>query len=708
MSSETMPKKIAQRQRTRKRQPLEVLQGGSPKKVAIEQHPPASFPPASPAPPCRVSTPLKIPTQLSLHPKLTSTVTFSPRLLAESRRSLSMASQRYTFRPETHVQTAPTLSRRVLDYELASEQDLASSQPVSLIQLCTKANYSRNNRARNPRVLHQNVADDMTDIAVTVHSVDNQPQFSRRPVPSYSVTEGYGMTDDNGHLTSPPRFISRDYSWPREESRTQSAQEQTCQPALSDYHTQTNPLNYANHYPSQSRESSYISESPFLRKSDPSGPDRGTWPGDMTPVIQRAPVDATQSTAYAQKAHQKEYMSAAPLQLYRDSFDRPHDRSPYESYRLKHRNNRTDLPEITSGLQYGVPSIMDYGHSGGYTTIRSEPTFTSTYREPPRGENQTSHGSQEASTRTSTLISGTDLTQRVLKEEIYAILDNMHLNPVAESKTTSIPHGSDTTESESNASDVEELLEFRLNAAPLLSNKAIRDEIDAERREPASQCSDLGKELPEAQLPKAQPEAKGMFSEPSRSYFEGERHSEHDNGRCLADAETLAAKIIKPPPGLGGPDFKPPPGLSGPDFHGAPKTFASPANASSIQARLMNTDAWFHTDGRGEEALRRLIANIADNHVESNERLGRQLYSERDRTTVKQTILVIGAALANLHSYNPKERQGHKNYFADFKDVASHCYASPHGGQRSYFEDYPTVDPWKQDMEETAMMCDID
>ncbi|KAL5343462.1 hypothetical protein BJX70DRAFT_169801 [Aspergillus crustosus] len=723
MSSETMPKKLTQRQRTRKRQPLEVRQGGSPKKVAVEQVseflfppqtaltpvqlPPASLPPPSPVSTRRLPTPLKLPAQVSLHPKLAASLTRTPLLPVGSRRSLSTPSQRFTFRPKLHARTAPTLSHRAFDHELASEQDLPSSQPISLIQLCTRANYARN-RTRNARVLHPTSADDMTDMemSATAHDVDLQSKYPRRLVPSYTVA-GFEVGDDNEILTSPPRFTPQEYPWQRDVSHTQSAQEQIYQPPLSDYHAQTNPLNKASLYePSHARERSYVSESPFLKTSNSSYLDGKTCLGQDTPVIHTNLMTTSEPTAYAQSIHPKEYMPAASLQLYRDSFDRPHDRSPYESIRLKHRNNRTDLPEITSGLQYGGPSDVGYGHSERYTTIRSEPTFATPHRAPLREEIQPSQKSHDACTRRPRLTSGTGLSQRDLKEDIFAILDNMHVGPLAEPRTMSIPHSSDTTDPESDSSDDDELLETGLNAASMLLNEVIRDDTDAERGEPAPQSFDLGQELT-INHTQANP-AGDALSEPGRSFFEGKKQPEHDHGRCVGDAETLAAKSIGPPPGVGGPGFKPPPGLSGPDFHSALGTSTSLWKADLVQKRLEEAATWFHTDSSREEPLRRLIANIAENHVEGNERLGKQLLSGHERTTVKQTILVIGAALANLNSYNPKERHGPKDYFADYKEVASHYCGSPHEVQRSYFDDVPAIDPWRQHIEETASWCDVD
>ncbi|KAL4881007.1 hypothetical protein BJY04DRAFT_218527 [Aspergillus karnatakaensis] len=728
MASETMSKKVSQRQKSRKRQPLEVLQGGSPKKVAIEQvseftlHPRHfSFPntpssllqlPPSPVPPRRVPTPLKLPTQPSFHPKLTTAVKLSPLFPAASRRSVSMASRRLAFRPEAHIQTAPTLNRRVLDYELASDQDLASSQPISLIDLCTRPSYSRN-KAKNLRVYHPDNAVDRTEIGLstTIQGVDTLQPLSLRPGPSFPVQDGYEVSDDASHITPPSRFVSHGYSWQRDESGPDSIQDQAWQATLNDHHTQMNPLSYASrHETPQTRESSYISESPFLRKSDLLYSNRNTHAGDLVSATETAPVDTPHSNLYAQMLHQRECVPAASLQLYRDSFDRPHDKSPYETFRLKHRNNRTDLPEITSGLQYGAPTDNDYGHPEGYTTIRSEPTFTTTYPELLRGENRSYHDPQDVLARNSRLTSESGLSQqkqRVLKEEIFAILDNMHLGPEVDSKPALTPHSSETTEPEIDfdASDDAELMETRLNIATLLENELDQDDLEIGGDKPESQCSILNEELPVCQ-----PEADlsdAAYEAPNASYFEDGKQTEQSDRKLEGDAKAIAARTTKPPPGFGGPDFKPPPGLSGPDFHSAPETSDFTKQTNSLQTRLREADAWFHTDGRGEKSLRRLAENIADNHVERNERLGGQPYLGRDRDCAKQTILAVGTAIINLHSYKSKEYQKHNDYFANFKDLSSHYYQSPRGGQRSYF-DQPPVDPWRQHIEETALWCDID
>ncbi|KAL4785890.1 hypothetical protein BJX76DRAFT_150158 [Aspergillus varians] len=577
-----------------------------------------------------------------------------------------MATQRFTFRPESYPQTATALAHTASDYELASVRELASSQPVSLIQLCTKAGHSRNRAARRARVSHSDSADGMTETlgVSSLHGVEKEGTFSRPPLPNYANTAEYGLSDEPRHPNPPSRIVSQEYA--------ENAQEQTWHPSLNDYHTQKNPLNYASHCnDSQSRESSYMSESPFLRKSDLwnlSRSERATEPADMTPVTNQSPMDMPQSNLYTQKAHQKEYMSASSLQLYRDSFDRPHDKSPYESFRLKHRNNRTDLPEITSGLQYGFPSNLDHGNSIGNTNIQSEPSLATHICERlsnseavahSRGA-QKSHLSQDASTLGSSLSNGTNISQRTLKEEIYAILDNMNIGSKTDPKSTrnskAMEYGSTGVQDEAQPAQP-----LRAGTSPLYGE--ISGNAEIVRGGSKSHGLDSG-ERPARRQQEVNATDNLYMVETGQSNIELSMQAERGLRRTSGTSDMPPARIIRPPPGLSEPDI--------------------PSRFKKAEARLRDADNWFHQDARGEGQLRRYIASVAENFVDRSERLGGQAFSGKDRVFAKQTISVLGDAIANIHSYGPSSRKEQGQYFADFKPVASRYCESRE--QRSYFD----------------------
>ncbi|KAL2822158.1 hypothetical protein BDW59DRAFT_163916 [Aspergillus cavernicola] len=584
-----------------------------------------------------------------------------------------MATQRFPPRSQSQSQT-PAFIHRVLDYELGGDQELASSQPVSLIQLYSKTNPSRNRAARNSKVLHPDTADEMMGDA-SFHGVNKHEPSSRFSLLHHPNTVDYRLSDDTGHLTPPPQHVSQEYAWQHYGRHSKDAQDQAWHLSQGDYHTQKNPLNYACYYNlDRSREGSCLSESPFLRKTNPKFPEREAWRVDITPVSQRHPFDTPQSSIYAQK----EYMPAPSLQIYRASFDRPHDKSPYESFRLKHRNNRTDLPEITSGLQYGCSPELKYEHHTGNTTIRSEPTLSTHFRErlpnfetaPHSREAQAALELQDSSALGSRISSGTSIAHSALKE-IYALLDNMNVGSSTDPKPTSTSQGSESMEKE-----------------PAIAH----DQVKLDDR-PG----------PESLVTEARGKSKRKYSTPKEG---------NSDEPYICRRETTIGKgephpnEPSPPPDPGvattSPEPPPLPGLFDLNDILAPGTSRLFWKTASTQPRFEEADTWFHKDGRGEDQLRHHISNIAENFVDRSERLGTQSFSAQDRITTKQTISLIGNVIANLHSYAPKDRRDPARYFADFRPVDPRYCGLSFGGRRSYFEDDATR------MEGAALDCGID
>ncbi|KAL4926801.1 uncharacterized protein BDV17DRAFT_141403 [Aspergillus undulatus] len=647
MSSQT----ISRRQKTRKRQPLEVLQGGSPKKMAIEHESgrlqvnsisefnrpaPTAISPPPPPPSPRNSTPLQPSAQLPLRR--------SP-LHPNSSRISSMATQRYTVRPESYIQTHPAFARVTSDYEISNDRDLASSQPVSLIQLYTKTNPSRN-KPKRTRASNSDIPDEVAGF--------READESRSALPSYSTSAEYGLTDESGRLSPQSRLVSQEYTWARE-SAAGNIQSQTWQPSQDDYHTQKNPLNYASHYNAPpARESSYISESPFLRRAD-------CWdlPGNeagsvgMTPTPQIA-LDTPQSKSYSQP-RRKDHMSASSLQLYRESFDRPHDKSPYESIRLKHRHNRTDLPEITSGLMYGGSADQDYENNKLNTTIRSEPNYTTHVRERISNaalamhsrEIRETHRLQDASASDSRLSSGGSATQRTLKEEIYAILDNMNSESRAHTETFAAP-SSKTGQPIFASGYGEEQTRLPLRQ---FDDLTVDNTTELRRQESRVHDSDGRARYQQANTEEVDLELDQCDVLPDIA--------------ALTRSATPPKRTIKPPPGLG--EVK--------------ETMFTKA-AKAREERLREANAWFHHDSRGEKHIRQHIATVAEQFIDRTERCEGRTFSEQERTASKQAAGLLGDAIANLQAYRGRPR----DYFSNFGPVESRYCDSAFGGRRSYFD----------------------
>ncbi|KAL4799735.1 hypothetical protein BDV19DRAFT_385025 [Aspergillus venezuelensis] len=637
-------------QRSRKRQPLEVLQGGSPKKMAIEhgsgrQH--NSLSEFSLPTPTAVSPPPSSPRSSSFQYPSQPPLRRSPFRSLASQNS-SMTTQKYDLRPENYVPTNPAFLRSS-EYEISNDRDLASSQPVSLIQLYTKTNSSRN----RPRRARASQSDTTSEVAAFYETEESQSGL-----PAYSTSAEYGLSEDPGQKSSPSRFASQDYSWQRE-PHVENLQDRSWNPSQDGTYTQKNPLSYAGDYnPPQSRESSYISESPFLKRANSWNlPDGGAGPSGMTPMAQMA-RDTPHSKPYSQHSHRTEYMQSSSLQLYRENFDRPHDKSPYESVRLKHRNNRTDLPEITSGLMYGGSADQDYEKPMASTAIRSEPSFTTHSRERllntelPTYSRMTreAHKSQDSSSLSSRLSSGGNSTQRTLKDEIYAILDTMNLDSKSYPKTTTTQTSKDRqfTYSRDYADD---------EARPSLQQLEVKIGGISNPRQPVFLVQDS-----QGVSPRCEPEA-NIKKSPDMKL--GQANSV-TAGACLLKSATPPKKTIKPPPGFT--EFK--------------ETIMSKA-LDARNNRFRDADNWFHQDPRGEEQLRGQIAEASESLVRRSEQARGQAFPEKDRTAIKQIVGLIGGVITNLNAYRSSEPD---DYFTRFRPVESRYCAASWGGYKSYFE----------------------
>lgn len=572
-----------------------------------------------------------------------------------------MNTERFNLRPEGDPRTHPAFLSISSEYELASDHELASSQPVSLIQLCTKTGHSRNRASRRARALNLESAEHLVGThGVLAHGrVDRLERLPLTPVADYSNHASYGLSDEPRNLTTHPKIVPEEYQWLPDGNHTVIAREQLRHLSLSDHHTQSNPLNYSSRYSkSQARESGYTSESPFLKKSDswdPSCLDRATCvilPGRQNPGPQR-----------------REHMPAS-LQIYRDNYDRPHDRSPYESFRLKHRNNRTDLPEINSGLQYGFPADVEHGMPMRNTTIRSEPPLGKHYREglsssglgTPAVKIQNSHKSEDSSSSAigSRLSSGTDLFQRTLKEKIYAMLENINTEPKTGPKLWSTKDSAGTERGLPTVHG-EERLAPRLQATSLPFYGP--SDNDTETRQRPTEFLDLGSGKGQIAYQDSFDATNISHIGPGPTNIELGMQADSEVGR---PSKTSPERIIKPPPG----------------FYDA----GIPTFFRKGSERLREADRWFHQDTRGEPRLRQFISNVGENFVDKTERFEGQVFSEEDRIFAKRTISIMGDLIASLETYKANDRKIGRQHFADFGPVESH-YCEPSSKQCSYFEE---------------------
>ncbi|PTU25147.1 hypothetical protein P175DRAFT_0520955 [Aspergillus ochraceoroseus IBT 24754] len=615
-------------------------------------------------------------------------------------RSASMASQRLSSRPQGHSVAGRNLGSPFCSQELHDNQDLASSQPVSLIQLYNKTHSSRNKTGKSLKPPRLGCPAEMVAGSTTFPEIEqNKP------------SEDFTLGGNTEYSTPISRTHSLGHPWDYATGDRDNNQGQACYRSPDGSHLQKNPLIYANFHTSPfTREAGCISESPFLKRTDEPYPDHSSWPADITSASNNLPINAPQSRSYTQSHHlRKEYMPASSLHLYTASFDRPYDKSPYEAFCLRYRNNRTDIPEINSGLR--PYSELHNEQYAGNTTIRSEPTLPTLVRERlPNFETnvcptvpRTTHTSapslsQAFSSPQNVRASGrdlkSDLRNRTLKEEICAILDNMNAASQSNPKHTLASQKRVSIGSKSSIGHDNQQSSISLGRASWAPGNPETRRIKTKRGGGSSHW--IHSEKGSFELP-GPPSLERP--DPGTKISEDRTHmSPHCNlGDLPERSATPASRIIKPPPGLPGQPRKITSG-----------TGLCDQSAVIKETRIDDTNVWFHRDGRGEDLLRHHIADIAENYVDKGERIGGETLSTQNNTTTKRTILLLGNVIANLHSYVSGDRQNQAANFANFGLVGPRYCERSLAGQRSYFDRDPTVDHWNISMDPASPNYDSD
>ncbi|KLJ12707.1 hypothetical protein EMPG_12286 [Blastomyces silverae] len=158
-----------------------------------------------------------------------------------------------------------------------------------------------------------------------------------------------------------------------------------------------------------------------------------------------------------------------------------------------------------------------------------------------------------------------------------------------------------------------------------------------------------------------------------------------ENDEVLSKSTNSSRSRFKfrfPPPGL-----PIPPSLQGglADKH---------AGEEAPITRLVQSNAWFHTDTRGEDILRQRIVELARDEVERQRTTKMPLRpGEREGVAEAGTVL-LGQALANLQSYTLSGSNQAKG-FANFGPAPKFCYEPIHSSRKSFFDLDPITDPWK-------------
>lgn len=572
-------------------------------------------------------------------------------------------------------------------YELAGFEELASSQPVALSDLCIRARPRyKGNRNRKP-LLHDNGGTLEENNKAMGSFTDGLSKPRSRLSVLHQLKNGVCNLSGNQkeqQATAPLVY----HGLPVQETRKDEIDEQDSHKGVSTCY-QNNPLSYSglfdgiHSYTLRHRYDS-ISASTFVT-CDHYLTSRINQPAD-TPRTTNG--SASFGSAQVDSSHQimlseKNYLQDSPLNLYRASFDHPSDRSPYKSLRLQCA--QAYLRSVPSTLQQSVPGNHHYDYG---------PVKHTSVQEAVVNQNLTDESMVRAEAKPTSIklplpnpnlpyIKHPDQEGRLFEEFTNP-------NPLKDRERCG---------SELNPAALLRLVQesgFR-NQQTYIPDPFIRDD-DANR---ASYRKGNGGSMGLADLNchftalKARPT-------PAHRANSGDTILKNPYERVMLNElreGSSAEKAVGP-----GPEetfvndvsldsrCQQTPGTPQPGpLDMGNSTWHLTKYTTMVESKRGNTDTWFHVDGRGEEDLREQIENASERYAQARQNLG-----ESDPTVAKQTTGLLGNAIANLISYVSGDRTEEAANFADFGNV-SDCYCEPNlGGRRSYFERDPSsLDPWR-------------
>ncbi|KAA8647246.1 uncharacterized protein ATNIH1004_005936 [Aspergillus tanneri] len=560
--------------------------------------------------------------------------------------------------------------------------ELASSKPISLSQLCTRAS----SRSKNGRAVKALLAQMDTDNKL------EEPQVG---------ANGYGAGQDRP-LTRVPALHhanngeSRWDCYPEEDpapSRLHSqghiygAGEQGWYRSVNS-HQQQNPLSYSSDFGSafhapRSQQHSCISESPFLKNNNYPQSEHNTWPAAMHHMNERPSLSALQSDSYRQSLiPESNFVSDSSLNLYRASFDRPDNQSPYGSLRLQPSCPRNPGSyETSSAVNPQHERYRDYAFIRSGTTLTDFPQeqnheaskYPREYRPQTSASCAQPSYHAQASYTSSTRLSTPDTFnpyKNGARDETIAC-HGVVQNPTFHIRQTALPDP--FVETKPPTAHRHQELDYKSKEIALLSAKLDEYIKYPHKQSPADHLSDSGKETLKSLCESAAIE-QPPFKRKSPIDYMNSKLKESLDRLPTGLRSTAAGKIIRPPPGIPKPVMN--------QMVNEPSYLVIGTNI-----RLNNANSWFHRDPRGEEHLRQQVTDIAQNYAESVERL-----TGADGTTAKQMTLLLGNVIVNLHSY--VGTGGQTSNFSDFVGEKA-CHWERFCGRRSYFDRDPSIGNWR-------------
>ncbi|KAL5366040.1 hypothetical protein BJX96DRAFT_182224 [Aspergillus floccosus] len=234
-------------------------------------------------------------------------------------------------------------------HELDSFEHLASSQPISLGQLCARASSRLRTGKSSKRSHIENLDDgdtkDTSSIA-DLRDTGETKRISRLSMIHRANSKECRLNRYKEDVLMPSRFYSEMQSEAFEPSNEQDSDTWYNH---GDIHPHRNPLSYSCGYDSPfaySASGPYdaISGSPFTKNAN-SRNEYGTWPAARS--YQKLLSDASPANSRLNNI-----LAESSLSIYRESFDRPENQSPYESLHIQRSSHKhLDIRDVTANMQ---------------------------------------------------------------------------------------------------------------------------------------------------------------------------------------------------------------------------------------------------------------------------------------------------------------------------------------------------------------------
>ncbi|GES62803.1 hypothetical protein ATEIFO6365_0005058300 [Aspergillus terreus] len=548
-------------------------------------------------------------------------------------------------------------------HELDSFEHLASSQPISLSQLCARASSRLRTGKSSKRSHIENHDED--DTKGTSSITDSRDASETKSLSRLSKIHHANKTQSEAFEPSNEQDSDTWYN-------------------RGDIHPHRNPLSYSCGYDSPftySASGPYdaVSSSPFI-KNTTSHNEFGTWPAARSyqRLLSASPANSRLNNILAESS----------FSIYRESFDRPKNQSPYESLHAQRAShNHPDIRDVAANMQTlsAEPHVerkmkrMTYlsshhdvlrEHSSDLdigdqpSTPGSTPVTTSDQKHlhgkhSARGFEQTESPSPE------------DIRRRSVKDEVTAflraIVQNSHPN-ARQMEVQSLSQETKTSLSEQSSAE---------NITEEMPSRGKYADTDNEVKHSPSNASWDSPENEDHTPVSVSKEDRVSFSQ------HGYLYEEIMEKMAKKAHESKPNKTVRPPPGIPDPVVQNTP--MGPSYLGR--------NPIQVQERIGDAKYWFSNDNRGNQQLRQQVADIAENYAQRIDKFnGNGAFF--DSVTAKQMTLLLGNVVINLHSYySPDSHDLTKQdgCFANFGRVKSR-YCEPNlGGRRSYFDQDPST-----------------